>query len=51
MNWIAPTFCEVKMDAEIGSYNEDPHDGRDREPATIKPCPDSAAGRGMEDAS
>jgi hypothetical protein len=23
MNWTTPTFDEVKMDAEIGSYQED----------------------------
>jgi hypothetical protein len=23
MNWTSPTFEEIKMDAEIGSYQED----------------------------
>jgi hypothetical protein len=23
MNWTTPTFDEIKMDAEIGSYQED----------------------------
>jgi hypothetical protein len=23
MNWTAPTFDEIKMDAEIGSYQEE----------------------------
>ncbi len=23
MEWTAPTFAEIKMDAEIGSYQED----------------------------
>jgi len=30
MNWTAPAYVEVKMDAEIGSYQED--GGEDREP-------------------
>lgn len=24
MNWTTPQYAEVKMDAEIGSYQEDP---------------------------
>jgi hypothetical protein len=24
MEWIQPSFADIKMDAEIGSYQEDP---------------------------
>lgn len=30
MEWTAPVFVEVKMDAEIGSYQQD--EGEDCEP-------------------
>ncbi len=30
MEWTAPSYAEVKMDAEIGSYQQD--EGEDREP-------------------
>ncbi len=30
MEWTAPTYVEVKMDAEIGSYQQD--EGEEREP-------------------
>ena len=30
MNWEAPSFVEVKMDAEIGSYQDDNYD-RDKD--------------------
>ncbi|MGH7437824.1 MAG: hypothetical protein ACRENE_19270 [Polyangiaceae bacterium] len=26
MEWTAPTYAEIKMDAEIGSYQEDHQD-------------------------
>jgi hypothetical protein len=29
MNWVNPAFVEIKMDAEIGSYQEDQDPGRD----------------------
>ena len=29
MEWTAPTFAELKMDAEIGSYQEDTEPLRD----------------------
>jgi hypothetical protein len=32
MDWTAPTFAEIKMDAEIGSYQEDQGD---RDPSPI----------------
>jgi hypothetical protein len=31
MDWTAPTYTELKMDAEIGSYQED-RDERDPSP-------------------
>jgi hypothetical protein len=31
MNWTAPTYTELKMDAEIGSYQEE-RDERDPSP-------------------
>lgn len=33
MRWEAPTFVEIKMDAEIGSYQDDFGD-----PPDITPC-------------
>ena len=33
--WAAPSFFEIRMDAEIGSYQEDFDPGRD-EPAFVK---------------
>jgi hypothetical protein len=29
MTWTTPAFEQVKMDAEIGSYNEDPDPARE----------------------
>ncbi len=29
MEWTTPTWAEIKMDAEIGSYQEDYEPGRD----------------------
>ncbi len=29
MNWTTPTFDELKMDAEIGSYQEDTDPARE----------------------
>jgi hypothetical protein len=26
MEWTTPVFAEIKMDAEIGSYQEDPQE-------------------------
>jgi len=37
MSWTKPTFEEIKMDAEIGSYQEDREE--DREPT----CAEAAA--------
>jgi hypothetical protein len=34
MEWTSPTWTEIKMDAEIGSYQED-FDG-DRDPRFVK---------------
>jgi hypothetical protein len=34
MSWEAPTFIEVRMDAEIGSYQDDFDPARD-EPAYV----------------
>jgi hypothetical protein len=34
MEWTSPTWAEIKMDAEIGSYQED-FDG-DRDPRFVK---------------
>ena len=31
MEWTAPTYAEIKMDAEIGSYQEDFDGHGDRE--------------------
>jgi hypothetical protein len=36
MEWTAPTYAEIKMDAEIGSYQED----RDETPE----CPFAGSG-------
>jgi hypothetical protein len=36
MTWTMPTFREVKMDAEIGSYQED------RDPARDAPIADES---------
>jgi len=33
MEWTTPVFAEIKMDAEIGSYQEDP-----REPDQVPFC-------------
>ena len=38
MNWTAPRFFEIKMDAEIGSYQEDD------EPTRESPIADGDAG-------
>jgi hypothetical protein len=29
MEWTSPTYAEIKMDAEIGSYQEDDGPGRE----------------------
>jgi hypothetical protein len=29
MEWTSPTYAEIKMDAEIGSYQEDGEPGRE----------------------
>ncbi len=29
MEWSTPTYAEIKMDAEIGSYQEDHEPGRE----------------------
>jgi hypothetical protein len=29
MEWTSPTYAEIKMDAEIGSYREDSEPGRE----------------------
>ena len=34
MSWEAPTFAEIRMDAEIGSYQDDFDPARD-EPAFV----------------
>jgi hypothetical protein len=36
--WETPAFCEIKMDAEIGSYQED---GGDRGRLPITPGPEN----------
>jgi hypothetical protein len=36
MNWTRPTFEELKMDAEIGSYQED-SDPLDHAPTASRP--------------
>lgn len=39
MEWEAPSFVEVKMDAEIGSYQDDLADIPDiKEPSTATPA-------------
>jgi hypothetical protein len=37
MKWELPTFIEINMDAEIGSYQEDQSDSTE-EPLFILPC-------------
>lgn len=38
MNWEAPSCVEIKMDAEIGSYQDDFRDGPDvKEPSAEQP--------------
>lgn len=38
MHWEAPSFVEIKMDAEIGSYQDDFRDGPDaKEPSRETP--------------
>ena len=39
MTWQAPTFVELKMDAEVGSYQDD--FDRDEELSTVALCPRS----------
>jgi len=36
MKWETPTFIEINMDAEIGSYQEDNSDST--EPLFAQPC-------------
>lgn len=35
MEWTAPTYAEIKMDAEIGSYQED-HEPTRESPAFVE---------------
>ena len=38
MNWEGPSFVEIKMDAEISSYQDDFRDAPDaKEPSTEQP--------------
>ena len=38
MNWERPSFVEIKMDAEINSYQDDFRDGPDaKDPSTETP--------------
>jgi hypothetical protein len=32
MEWTSPTYAEIKMDAEIGSYQEDSDPSREARP-------------------
>jgi hypothetical protein len=41
MSWEAPTFAEIRMDAEIGSYQDDFDPARD-EPAFVTSSPGKA---------
>jgi hypothetical protein len=43
MEWTAPTYAEIKMDAEIGSYQEDTEPTRE--------CPFVAEQRDQADAA
>ena len=45
MEWTTPTWSEIKMDAEIGSYQEDFDPGRDPivESAAAAPCAEGAS--------
>jgi len=44
MNWVAPKVVEIRMDAEIGSYQED-FGGDEESPivsdGSVEPSPDS----------
>jgi hypothetical protein len=47
MEWSPPTFSEIKMDAEIGSYQEDgePMPFTDREPQGERRAPHEGMAR------
>ena len=42
MEWTTPALSEVKMDAEIGSYQEDGDPSRES-PPVVAPADDQAA--------
>lgn len=49
MNWVGPSFIEVKMDAEISSYQDDFRDGPDAKELATEPIispPQEWQGRG-----
>ena len=47
MSWEAPTFAEIRMDAEIGSYQDDFDPARD-EPAFVTSSGDARDARSAE---
>jgi hypothetical protein len=48
MNWNVPRYEEIKMDAEIGSYNVDPDEQPD---PTVSGSPDAACTASAESAA
>ncbi len=48
MNWTTPTFDEIRMDAEIGSYQDDFDPGRDAPPFVGPSAREAAADATIE---